>query len=234
MAKQTIILVRKKHFSRNAGAYHNERFHIMDYLNFRNKYLRKIRTHPTEKLPRHKAQLYYIHNVIERGDKVFDAYNHELINLNDVEFAENGRFSEHWLDTDDSYDSGHACMAVVSDEDDFEDTNSELEEMEYDFEYQHPIVDIFSCTISGVVNPNSSSYRRFGRVIIQNVEGNIQIPTIAMFDSGANVTLIDSVIRKQAYIKGKRGKLGIQGVNAVENHEDFLTVRSITSDKEDC
>ena len=72
------------------------------------------------------------------------------------------------------------------------------------------------------MNPNSSSYRRFGRVIIQNVEGNIQIPTIAMFDSGANVTLIDSVIRKQAYIKGKRGKLGIQGVNAIENHDSVI------------
>ena len=79
----------KKHFSCNAGSYHNERFHIKDYLNFRNKYLKKIRTHPTEKLPRHKAQLYYIHNVIERGDRVFDAYNHEPIDLNNIEFAEN-------------------------------------------------------------------------------------------------------------------------------------------------
>ena len=43
-----------------------------------------------------------------------------------------------------------------------------------------------------------------------------------MFDSGANVTLIDSVIRKHAYIKGKRGKLGIQGVNAVESHDSFI------------
>ena len=55
-----------------------------------------------------------------------------------------------------------------------------------------------------------------------------------MFDSGANVTMIDSVILKQVQIKGRKGKLDLKGINATEGHDsvicDFIIIKPETID----
>ena len=78
------------------------------------------------------------------------------------------------------------------------------------------------------VTPAKSNFRPFLHILVSDARGLSTIATLAMIDSGSEVTLIDSFLQKQLMIKGSSKPLKIGGVNSssIRNVEECDVILS--------